>query len=370
MKIAFRISAMGFGGAERVFLSVADGLSKLYRIDIHFVVDAIGKGETEAIAIEKGYKLIGLNSKRTLQTIVPLKDYLEREQPDILISAYPDTNFAALISKKIANTQCKVIVSEHAPLREHWKNVSFIRKILLNIYVRLGYRLANHILAVSKGLNNELITFGLPSKKISFIHNPVRFSTAKEPSHQPLTDSKKVKTIIAVGRISRAKDYLTLLKAFHHIYREVNAKLLIVGGFYEIAEKQRLDHFIQEHQLSDAVTFTGFTENVQSHYESADVFALSSAWEGFGNVLVEAMAFGLPIVSTNCHYGPPEILNEGKFGKLVPVGDWQAMAVALKQTLNQLDQVDSAALKNRALDFSEENIAKQYWQLFQKVLHQ
>lgn len=369
MKIAFRISSMGFGGAERVFLSVADGLSAHHPVEIHFVVDDIGKGETEQIVREKGYQLISLSCTRTLKSILPLKHYINAHQPDVLISAYPDTNFAALISAKLARAPCKVIVSEHAPLKDHFQHVSFHRRHLLNIYFRYGYRLASHILGVSNGLKNELMAFGHAEKKVSYIHNPVRYGTAHEDIARK---QHTAKTILAVGRITHQKDYMTLLRAFHLLKKQSSPNdqlcLKIVGGIHDESEKHKLDTFILDNQLGENIEFAGFTENVAAHYASADVFVLSSKWEGFGNVLVEALAFGLPIVSTNCPYGPAEILENGRYGKLVPIGDSQAMAVAISDLLQNPQTFSPKTQQQRSRDFSEAVIAEKYWQLIMQVV--
>ena len=368
MKISFRISSMGFGGAERVFLSVADVLAKTYQAEIHFVIDSIGKGETEKLVTDRGFKLVGLDCSRTLSSIIPLKTYINSEQPDILISAYTDTNFAALVSAKLAKHRSKVIVSEHASLKEHWQHASLKRRLVLNSYVKFGYRIADYILTVSEGIASQIIAMGHSKNRVGCIHNPVRFNSSKIDKFT--THSKKTTPIIlAVGRIAKQKDYLTLLNAFNLVTKKRNIRLVIVGGVYETSEKQKLDHFIQANNLVEKVDFIGFTENIQDYYVAADVFVLSSAWEGFGNVIVEALAFGLPIVSTDCNHGPAEILQAGKFGKLVSVGDHSAMAEAIIQILEN-NEFNAEQQVNRAKDFAEATIGEAYYQLFKKVMSQ
>lgn len=369
MKIAFRISNMGFGGAERVFLSIAEELARAHQAEIQFVVDDIAKGETAEIVSARGFKLVGLDCSRTVTSIIPLKNYLNIEKPTILISAYTDTNMAALLSAKLAKHPCKMIVSEHASLKEHWQYKSWVKRLLLNAFVRFGYRLADHILCVSKGIEQQVIAMGNAPDKVSHIHNPVRFSPASAQKsvekNQPFDA-----TLLAVGRIAVSKDYLTLLHAFKLVRQEKNCRLVIVGGIFDNAEKSRLDAFIAENNLAPWVEFAGFSEHVQAYFASADVFVLSSAWEGFGNVIVEALAFGLPVVSTDCNHGPAEILQDGKFGQLIPVGDWQAMAKALINAISTKDIINKERLKARSTDFSEANITKQYWALIQKTVNQ
>lgn len=366
MKVAFRLSSMGFGGAERVFLSVAEVLARNFKVEVHFVVDMVGKGETENLVKTRGFKLIGLDCSRTLQSIIPLKTYINNEQPDILISAYTDTNFAALISAKLAKNTCKVIVSEHASLKEHWQHASLKKRLVLNAYVKFGYKLADYILTVSEGIKSQIIAMGHSKNKVGCIHNPVRFNSASVDK-VTLKNKNASPTILAVGRIAKQKDYSTLLRAFNLINKNNNPRLVIVGGVHEPAEKQKLEHFIQANNLAELVDFVGFTENIQDYYAMADIFVLSSAWEGFGNVIVEALAFGLPVVSTNCNHGPAEILQAGKFGILVDVGDREKMAEAINQILenNHFDPKNQVA---RAKDFDESTIGEAYYQLFKKVM--
>jgi len=356
---------MGFGGAERVFLSVAKYLADTYQLEIHFVVDRVGKGETEGLIIASGFDLIGLASNSTLRSIFPLKKYLESHEPDILVSAYTDTNFGAIISAKLAKHRAKVIVSEHASLKEHWQFASFIRRLMLNIYVKFGYRFAEHILAVSHGIAKQLQKHGLPKEKVSCIHNPVRFIAEK--SERCPAKATEAPTVLAVGRIAKQKNYLTLLQAFKLLREQQSAKLVIVGGVHEEAEKAKLDDFVNLNGLAKHVEFVGFTENVTQYYAAADVFVLSSAWEGFGNVIVEALAFGLPVVSTNCNHGPAEVLNDGQYGRLVLVGDSVAMAEAISEVLNN-SLFEPSRQVERASDFSESKIGEEYYRLFQKVV--
>ena len=330
------------------------------------MVDRLGQGETEKLVTDRGFKLVGLDCSRTLKSITPLKTYINTEQPDILISAYTDTNFASLISAKLAKHTCKVIVSEHASLKEHWQHASLKRRIILNTYVKFGYKLADYVLAVSEGIANQIVAMGHSKNKVGYIHNPVRFNAATI-GKSIFKNKSTIPTILSVGRIAKQKDFLTLLKAFNLLVERKNARLVIVGGVFETLEKQKLNQFIDANNLAERVNFVGFTENIQEYYATADVFVLSSAWEGFGNVIVEALAFGLPIVSTNCNHGPAEILQASKFGILVPVGDSKKMAEAIFQILEK-NQFDPKKQIARANDFAESTIGEAYYQLFKRVM--
>lgn len=357
---------MGFGGAERVFLSVAEVLAQKFNVKVYFVVDMIGKGETESLVKARGFELIGLASTKTSHSIIPLRNYIDSAKPDILVSAYTDTNMGAIISAKLAKHRCKVIVSEHASLKEHWQHASLKRRMLLGAYVKYGYKLADHILTVSQGIADQIISAGHAVDKVSCIYNPVRFN-AESISKDLMRQESMPPTILAVGRITRQKDYLTLLQALSLLLKQKSARLVIVGGVHEQAEKGKLDDFIRANHLSEYIEFVGFTEHIQDYYKAADLFVLSSAWEGFGNVIVEALAFGLPVVSTDCNHGPSEILLAGKFGKLVPVGDSLAMSAAMRQILDA-NPFNPEQQITRAKDFAEGTIGEAYYQLFKKVM--
>jgi len=364
MLVTFRLSSMGFGGAERVFLSVAAVPTRTQGAKVHFVVDQLGRGETEEIARQQGFRLFGLDSSRTMRSILPLKHYIDTYRPDVLISAYTDTNMAALISAKLARHRCLTIVTEHASLDGHWRRASWTRRLMLNAYVSIGYRLADHVLAVSRGIVSQITQRLKQPDKISCIHNPVRFAP---PACGPVQTRPDKPTILAVGRITHQKDYLNLLRAFGAVRARHDARLVIVGGVHEQGEKRQLDDYIQSNGLAGSVEFAGYTDNVETFYREADLFVLSSVSEGFGNVLVEALAFGLPVVSTNCEHGPAEILCDGQYGTLVPVGNSTALAEAIVNALNT-PVCDREALRRRSRDFSEERIGAQYWGLIENLL--
>jgi glycosyltransferase involved in cell wall biosynthesis len=238
---------------------------------------------------------------------------------------------------------------------------------MLELMVRYVYKLSSHVLAVSEGLAKQIrIRLNHP---ISFIHNPIRFSQRKESkiqSRKKIGLSPNAAMILAVGRICAPKNYLMLLKAFNETNPSEDHHLYIVGGVYESAEKLILDQFVLEENLIQQVHFVDFTNNVDIYYESADLFVLSSAWEGFGNVLVEALSFGLPIISSRCNYGPEEILGNGKFGVLVEVNDYIAMSKAILAILEK-NVFDPPLQIARSKSFSEESVGESYLKLISEI---
>lgn len=368
MLVTFRLSHLRSGGTERVFLSVADYLSASHGCSIDFVVDEVSGLETELVARKKGYRVVGLGASRSWTSILPFRRYLRQERPHVVFSAYTETNAAALLANALNGFTTPLVVTEHASLDEHWAGKPRARKVMLEVIVRYVYRLADHAMCVSRGMAEQLGR-RLRNRQVDYIHNPVRFAErrySKVEARRVLGLDVDVPLILAVGRIARPKNYLMLLRAFSHLLEQGDYRLCIVGGVYEALEKEVLDRFIDENGLGHAIRFVDFTNDVQAFYEAADVLALSSAWEGFGNVLVEALAFGLQVVSTNCNFGPAEILEDGKYGRLVAVDDHEAMALAIGEVLAG-NQFDPNSQRKRAEDFSEDRIGALYYDLIQKV---
>lgn len=364
MKITFRISKLSDGGTERVFLSVADYLSKTYGWSIDFVIDKISGQKTEQTTISKNYRVIALDVQRTWSSILPFLRYLKTECPDVVISAYTETNAAALLSSALNGFRTPVIVTEHAPLDEHWKNKPWIRRIVLELIVRYVYRLSDCVMGVSHGMAQQ-IRARLKNHRVCFSHNPVRFTKrtkSKMAAGRELGFDAARQMILAVGRVSQPKNYLMLLEALTDIDISIPYCLYIVGGIFELEEKFRLDNFIANNGLAGKVVFAGFTHEIQTYYEAADIFVCSSAWEGFGNVIAEALSFGLPVVSSNCNYGPSEILLDGEHGVLVELNDSIAMGRAIQRVLKE-NPFDPERQIMRAKDFSEKNIGENYYKI-------
>lgn len=362
--VTFRLSALGYGGTERVFLSVADFLSSTYGWSVDFVVDNINNHETEQVAIAKGYRVIGLNSLRTWKTIFPLARYLKERRPNIVFSAYTETNAATLFSSVLDRFRTPIIVTEHASLDEHWSGKPWLRKMMLETIVRYIYKLADRVVCVSRGMAEQLAK-RLKHPHISFIHNPVRFSLrtqSKLEARLALGVPQDMRMILAVGRISKQKNYMMLLQAFNSVASVGNTQLYIVGGVFDLDEKLMLDQYVVIHGLKQQVHFVDFTHEVHRYYEAADLLVLSSAWEGFGNVIVEALAFGLPVVSSRCNYGPAEILADGEFGVLVDLNDCVAMGQAIQTVLDHNPFLAEKQIQC-ANAFSEQRIGEIYHQL-------
>ena len=178
---------------------------------------------------------------------------------------------------------------------------------------------------------------------------------AKEPLDHPWLKPGAPPVILGTGRLVTPKDFSTLLRAFARVRVQRKARLVILG---EGNRREELESLAQQLGVSADVALPGFVANPYPFMERAAVFVLSSAWEGFGNVIVEALACGCPVVSTDCPGGPSEILDDGAYGPLVPVGDDAAMAEAILAVLES--SRDSGRLQARAAVFSEERAIDNY----------
>jgi glycosyltransferase involved in cell wall biosynthesis len=227
------------------------------------------------------------------------------------------------------------------------------------------------VVAVSEGVRHDLIQLlDLEKHKVHTIYNPIIDARLKKMGSEVLKhhwfESRQVPVILAVGRLSVEKDYPTLIRAFQLVRQKRLTRLLILG---EGEEKTRLQSLVNELFLSQDVEFTGFVANPFAFMKQASCCAISSTFEGFGNVIVESLAMGCCVVSTDCPSGPSEILNGGEFGRMVPVGDVTAMAGAILQTLNDGCCLSSLSSLNSHLQkFEIESVTKQYCDLFDRLI--
>jgi glycosyltransferase involved in cell wall biosynthesis len=215
---------------------------------------------------------------------------------------------------------------------------------------------------VSQGVAKNLVDMGLPSEKIEVIYNPIVTPELSEKLQESLNHPwflpGQPPVILGVGRLQKQKDFPTLIHAFAKVRQQQPLRLMILG---EGSERSNLESLVQELGIAKDVVFPGFVANPYAYMAQAAVLVLSSAWEGFGNVLVEALAAGTPIVSTDCESGPAEILANGQYGKLVPVGNAEDMAKAIAAILE--DTPDGEVLKQRANEFSLEKALTKYGKL-------
>jgi glycosyltransferase involved in cell wall biosynthesis len=230
--------------------------------------------------------------------------------------------------------------------------------------MRLFYKHADKIVAVSQGVAEDLRTItGLPGSMFPVVPNPVItqriFTLAKEPQPHHWFEEPEIKIIIGIGRLTHQKDFQTLIKAFGSVKKTRDCRLIILG---EGRQRDQLDALAVSLGIEKSLHMPGFVTNPYSWLSRCSLFVLSSRWEGSPNVLKEALALGIPVVSTDCPSGPREILCDGRFGTLVPVGDHKTMAEAILQTLEA--PLPRQTLKEAVTDFTVERSVQGYLEVF------
>lgn len=353
--IAILLPDLRGGGAERVGVDLARSLAEI-GCDVEFVLmDAAGDFLQEA---QRDFSVFDLGVQRARSSWLPIARYLRRRRPAAFIAnMWPLTGIAPAAAM-LAGYRGEVLVVEHSILSKQYSSRGWAHGVALRVSTFLGYRLASARVGVSQGVCADMAALSrMPGSNFVSIHNPLRPLQAIDPRQLRLCNDlwgSGRKRILTVGSLKSVKNHQLLLKAFAALPRDY-AQLMIVG---QGEEEAKLRSLAQQLGIAEGVKFAGFQENPSGFYATADLFVLSSNHEGFGNVIVEALSFGLPVVSTDCPSGPAEILENGRWGRLVPVGDAGALARAMGEALEA--PVDREALKRRAADFSPEIAARKY----------
>lgn len=331
-KLSIFLPGLYGGGAERILLNLAEGFTA--RGVLVDIVLAQKEGEfTRQIPHKARMVPLRENQRSSLRTITALPAlvrYLKREKPDVLLSALHG-NLIAVWANLLARTNTKVVLTEHNTYSLENKAMYPRMQLLNTLLVRWFYPLSSEIIAVSKGVADDLSSsVGIDRNRIKVIYNPIINDTLfvkanKVPDH-PWYQNSQIPIVISIGRLTEQKDYPTLLDAFRIAAKQTDARLVILG---EGEDRQNLERKIEALGLQDIVLLPGFVDNPYAYLAHSSVFVLSSKWEGLPTVLVEAMACGLPVISTDCPSGPREILQDGKYGRLIPVGDTVSLSSAI-----------------------------------------
>ena len=336
--IAFFLPSLVGGGAERVIVNLAQGITERgIRVDL---VLAAAEGPL-LDQLPPAVRLIDLGATRVLRSIVPLARYLRRERPRVLVSSMGHANLVAVWAARLAGRVVPVIVTEHNTLSQETSRQSRLSGKLWPHLLRTFYPWATTIVAVSRGAADDLArTSGLPRDRVEVVYNPVITPTmmalARQAPDHPWFAAGQPPVILGVGRLTRQKDFATLLRAFAEVRRQRPARLLILG---EGEDRPGLEALATELAVADDLALPGFQENALAFMAGSAVFALSSAWEGLPTVLIEALAAGTRVVSTDCPSGPREILQDGRLGALVPVGNAAALAAAILEAMDRPTRV-------------------------------
>ena len=306
-------------------------------------------------------ELVNLGASSHLSFVLRLARHLRRCTPQYILASQHHAGVVVALAKLLGRCSASFFVVIHNNLSSILQYERHARLLLL--LMRVCYRQAEAIIGVSQGVAADLERH-LPrlKKKLRVAYDLVPLDEVQRlgqirPCGDPWLDDKQIPVFVAVGRLSRQKDFSTLLKAVASVHQQSPCRLLVIG---DGEERQRLQALVQELHLDRVVRFTGRQANPYKFMSKADALIVSSRWEGFCLVIVEALALGLPVISTDCPSGPAEILEDGRYGRLVPVGDVDALANAMQELLNGGLSFSPTALQRRAAAFAPDNAVLPY----------
>jgi len=354
-RIGLYLVSYSGGGAEREMIYLANEFAaRGYSVDL---IIHRNKGPLVALVAQAVNKIV--IDKTYLHDVFILARYMRRAKPLFMLSTLHMPNWVLSIAKLISFTTTKISWRVVISLSESQKDG---RGGLANFF-KICYPVlstnVNKIICVSKGVAEDLVSnFSIRKNKVQVMYNPAYTNNIHKLAQEDICHKwfdDQYKTVVSLGRLSTQKDFKTLILSFKTVHSRIdNARLVIFG---EGVLRNELQSFIDELGLAEEVELFGFEINPYKYLAKADLFVLSSIYEGFGNVIVEALALDIPVVSTDCPSGPSEILENGKWGKLVVVGDDCALAHAIVDSIEKPQINDSLC---RAKEFSVENVAEGY----------
>jgi glycosyltransferase involved in cell wall biosynthesis len=367
VRVAFFLSDLDAGGAQRTVINVANSLST----DRYAVKLIVGNARGTAQAwLAPSTAVLNLDCAHTRDTVWGLRAYLASERPDVLIATMIDANIVAALATRLIHKRPGLILRESNSHRARG-DLGRLRRWA----VGWAYPQADAVVALSHGVARELVAdYRLDSARVVTIHNPVdiaawgqRAEAARQTGAPWRNFGGDEPVLVATGRLIRQKGFDLLLSALAKCEGAGRrARLVIVG---EGPERATLTALAGELGLADRVLMPGFIADPAPWYANGDLFVLPSRWEGFGHVIVEAMACGLPVAAFDCPYGPVDILGDGEGGVLVPPEDVGALARAIDDLLGvpeKRKRLAAAALRS-ADRFSQQRIAMQYARLIDSV---
>jgi glycosyltransferase involved in cell wall biosynthesis len=333
-RIAVFVPTLAGGGAEQVILRLAGAFHRRgYPVDL-VVLKADGELYRRVPA---SLRLVELGARRVLHSVPALLRYLYREKPVVLLSTLNTANVVAAVTSRFAPKRTRVVIRQAAHLTQDLSARSKVIGTLEGLLVRWCYPLADAMVAVSNGVADDLAgCLKIPRARVGVIPNPVvtpeLTRLAQAPIEHPWFESSGIPVVLGAGRLVRQKRFDVLIRAFARVVQTRESRLIILG---EGEERPHLQGLIRAFDLESVVSLHGFVDNPLAYMSRASLFVLSSDYEGLPGALIEALACGIPVVATDCESGPREILQDGRVGRLVPVGDIAALAEAICAALSE-----------------------------------
>lgn len=362
------------GGVERNTVRLLTALSGSFSPTT--IVSIKPSRDAERLQMPEGASTVPLNKATVREAVWPLARVLEHVRPDIIYSGKTHVNVVVALARRKAGVTSRHVASERVHLSTqiaHLDTGAKLKAWLIVLTARWAYRWVDRVVFVSRdALADGRRLLRLSPQKSCAIHNPIvndaLVAAARETVDHPWFAADQRPVVLAAGRLSPQKGFDQLLRAFHTVAGQTTARLAILG---EGPERERLEALAKTLKIQDRVDLVGFRANPYKYMAQADVFVLSSLWEGLPTVLVEAMACGAPVVATDCPSGPREIITNESEGILVPPADPADLAHAILMVLSKPDLSNEMRLAGRlrAQDFRVERITRQDEELFLEVLN-
>ncbi|WP_417448404.1 glycosyltransferase [Idiomarina abyssalis] len=363
MKFVFVCSSLSGGGAERVAVNLANSL-----VDFgHTVTVFIRRDSQDSYKLDaRVFRYTSVFSGIVGQ-ISSLRRLIDRESADAVFAFTDVPNIVSYFAVKLARVKPIFVPTVHTNLKARDQRLSNgVRVKIIHYLHRLACRYSDSVVSVSDGGRQALIDYyGVPEHKVVKIFNPVIDDYVNISKRNPSAEVRKVR-LVAAGRLTEAKNYPLMLDAMKRL-SEIHPGQYTLDIYGDGDLEGELKEYARKLDVSNVVTFKGFVTDFKSRLSAFDIFIFTSDWEGFGNVLVEALCSGIPVISTDCPSGPREILADGKFGRLVPVNDVRALCEAVEQEVRKPLDVCHVELSRHLDKFRNGVVAQKYIELVDHV---
>lgn len=361
-------SGGNYAGIERATTNLILGLAgQRALIELHLV---LAEHYEQMPSQWSGVRLWVLGASRLRGCVLPLARYLREYRPDVFIVPQVATVAIVIAACRLARVKTRIISVVHGNVNFE-ESSSLSDRALFWLAKHFYRRSITRVIAVSEGVARGFKDIiGDQGAEVTTIYNPIITPAWTEDARATVRHARFTEgaapLVLAVGRLSHQKGFDTLIRAFARVRKVIPVRLMIMG---EGQERPRLEALVSALKLKNDVELPGYVAKPGPYMGQAAVFVFPSRWEGFGNVIVEAMSFGVPVIATACSYGPEEILNGGQYGRLVAVDDEQGLANAILTTLS-LPPSDEMRkkLRARAHYFSQERAVSQYLDVIQEVM--
>ena len=332
-RIAIFAATSGHSGVDRLMQHLIPALAgHAYRIDVLHV----RKHGPQIDSPPEGVSVIDTGSSHVYSSLPAVVRYLKTSRPVVMLSDKDRVNRTALLARWLAGVSTRLVFSSGTTISIDLSHRGWFERWLQRFSMGRLYRYADNVIVTSKGVADDMAAYtGLERSRIEVVPCPVvpddLFQAELQKPDHPWFANQQIPVVLAVGELSRRKDFATLIRAFAHVRQQRPCRLLILG---KGDQKETLRGMARDRGIQEDVDLHGFAPEPYRFMAHADLLAFTSLWEGLGFVIIEALAVGTPVVATDCPSGPREILQDGKYGLLVPVGDDSALADAILATLD------------------------------------